>query len=150
MLSSHLNKTITEVDSITKVVSARKVAIERERVELSQDEDLPNTAVDAIAHWYIYQPVTPSNWHRRFGSLACKREQASPSTATQYDRCHILWVCSWSSQQRLLKNAFCIISKQHLEVTKSYLGRLEAVKLYFLLNSPTKTLKKKNHSFLID
>ena len=32
---SHLNKTITEVDSIAKVVSARKVAIERERVELS-------------------------------------------------------------------------------------------------------------------
>jgi hypothetical protein len=58
--SQDLHVPVSEVATVSEVVSARDVAVERGGIELRQDVDLVNAAVNAVAHRHINQPVSTS------------------------------------------------------------------------------------------
>lgn len=57
----YLNESISEVDTVTKIVSPSNVAIKGGRVELSHDEYLVYAAVDAVAHRDINKSIASPN-----------------------------------------------------------------------------------------
>lgn len=56
-IGPYLNIAIAEGDTAAKVVGAREMPVERSGVELSEDVDFVDPAVDAVAHWHINQSV---------------------------------------------------------------------------------------------
>ena len=69
----HLHKTISpKADPAAKVVGAGQVAIQRGAVELGQDVDFADAAIDAVAHRDIDQSVNTSNWHCRLSTCLCQ------------------------------------------------------------------------------
>lgn len=65
----YLNKTIVKIEAIAKVVGVGNVSVERLRVELSKDVNLLYATVQAIAYWYVYEPVTATNWNLMFKKM---------------------------------------------------------------------------------
>ena len=59
----HLNKTTTKADGTSKIVSSSNVAVQGLGIILSKDVNFVNTTVNAITHWYIYQPIASSKWY---------------------------------------------------------------------------------------
>jgi hypothetical protein len=45
------------------------VSIERLRVKLSQDVNLLDATVEAVAYWDVYEPVTTTNWDLIFQKI---------------------------------------------------------------------------------
>jgi hypothetical protein len=73
--------------TVAKVVCACQMPIERCGVELRQHVDLADTAVDAVAHRHVNEPVCAADGHRRLGALLCERVQPAASASTQDDGC---------------------------------------------------------------
>ena len=57
----YLHKSITKIDTITKIVSLGKVPIQRLWVELSKDKDFVDATINTITHRHIDQPISASN-----------------------------------------------------------------------------------------
>lgn len=62
-ISAYLNKPITKVHTISQIIGSSNVAVKRLGIKLGEDVNFVNSTVDAIAHWNIYQSITPSNWY---------------------------------------------------------------------------------------
>lgn len=54
-------------------------------VELSEDVDLVNAGVDAVAHRHVNQAVGPSNWHSGLCTVLGQRVQAGSRAAPKDD-----------------------------------------------------------------
>lgn len=59
----YLNKPITKIHTISKIVSSCKMPVERCGVKLGENEHFVDATIDAVAHWHINQPVGTSNGH---------------------------------------------------------------------------------------
>lgn len=63
----YLNKSIPKIDTIPEVVCASEVAIERPRIELGHHIDLVYSAINAVAHGNVDEPIasTDGNLHSK-------------------------------------------------------------------------------------
>lgn len=66
-------------------VGAGKVAIEGRRVELREDVDLGDVAVEAVTNRDIDQPVVGSERHCGLRALLRQRVETSPGSAAEND-----------------------------------------------------------------
>lgn len=64
-------------------VGAGEVAIEGSRVELREDVDLGDVAVEAVTNWDIDQPVVGPERHRGLCALLGQRVETSPGSAAK-------------------------------------------------------------------
>lgn len=86
--SQHLHKPISSKPHTTaKVVRPRQVSIEGGTVELSQNIDLADARVDAIAHGNVYEPINTSNGHSRLGPGLCQGVQSRPCSPSKDHSC---------------------------------------------------------------
>jgi hypothetical protein len=67
------------------VPSHADMAVERERLVLSGDEDAPEPRVDAVAQREVDDPVGPAEIDRRFGSFRGERVQPFAGTSCEQD-----------------------------------------------------------------
>lgn len=58
-----LDKAISKVHTISKVISSCKMSIQRSRVELSENINFIDSTVYAVAHRHINQPICTSYRH---------------------------------------------------------------------------------------
>lgn len=61
--SQNLDVAITEVAPVAKVVRARKMTVQRGRIELRENVDFVDPAIDAVAHRHVDQSVATSQRH---------------------------------------------------------------------------------------
>jgi len=80
----HLHEALTR--NALSVVRLAQVAVERGRVELREDVDLGDAAVQAVAHRHVDQAVRAADWHRRLGALLGQGVQAAAGTTAEDDR----------------------------------------------------------------
>lgn len=86
--SQDLNETITtEADTATHVVSTGEVTVQRSGVELGQNVNLADAAVDAVAHRHIDQAVSTTDGDGRLSTAFGQGEQTGASTTTENDSC---------------------------------------------------------------
>ena len=63
MTWTHLHEAISEVNVVSKVIGSRKMAIEGSGVELREDVDLVDGAIDTVAHWNVDESVCAADGH---------------------------------------------------------------------------------------
>src|SRR5215813_1574412 len=81
--SEHFDETFCEW---VKPVGVCDVAVQRSRVELSQDEDFFQPRIQAVADGNVDEPVLSSKRHRRFRAVLRQREQTLSCASCKNDR----------------------------------------------------------------
>ena len=66
-----------------EAIGSLDVPVERLAVELRQNVDVPNAAVDAVADGYVDQTVFPRDRNRRLGPLRGQRHETAALAAPQ-------------------------------------------------------------------
>lgn len=61
--NAYLNKTTPKIDATPQIISLSNVAVEGLGIKLSKDVNFINATINAITHWYVYQPIATSNWY---------------------------------------------------------------------------------------
>jgi hypothetical protein len=80
------------------VVGPAKMPVQRGAVELREDVDLADPAVDAVAHGHIYKAVGPSDGYGWLGTCLGKGEQTGACTSAQDDGCRHAPISSIKAQ----------------------------------------------------
>ena len=82
--SKYLNKAVPAIhDAVAEVVRSGKVAVERDRIELSQDVHLRDSRVQAVRHRHVDKTIGTANGHSGLGTRLRKRVQSSACTTSK-------------------------------------------------------------------
>jgi len=73
-----------------KLVRLGNVAVQGNRIKLSQDGNPEDAGINAVADWNVYQAVFPGNGNGRLGAHFCQGKQAGAPPSAQDDSQNIL------------------------------------------------------------
>jgi hypothetical protein len=83
--SKNFHKAFTFVATHVTSICFRKMAIKRGRIELSENIDLSDVTIDAVADWDIDEAIICTKWHSWLCSLLGEGIESCPSTSPKDD-----------------------------------------------------------------